>query len=80
MNLQIQSLEGWEMTDIKSSGISIRKIWDIKKYGSKSNLKDEMRNFNQNGGMELKNQIVEMDASSNAPENGIQKISKQIDV
>ena len=36
MNLQIQSLESWGMTDIKSDGISIQKSWEIKKIMDKN--------------------------------------------
>ena len=36
MNLQIQSLESWGMTDIKSDGISIQKSWEIKKILDKN--------------------------------------------
>ena len=36
MNLQLQSLESWEMTDIKSDGLSIQKSWDIKKIMDKN--------------------------------------------
>ena len=36
MNLQIQSLESWGMTDIKSDSISIqKKLGDQKDYGQK---------------------------------------------
>ena len=36
MNLQIQSLESWGMTDIKSDSISIQKSWEIKKIMDKN--------------------------------------------
>jgi len=45
MNMQIQSLESWDMTDIQSAGISMQKSWVIKRLWTKNNLKDEMANF-----------------------------------
>lgn len=54
-----------------------KKIGILKKIWIKTYLKDEMWNSNKNGGMELKNQILEMDALSKLQEKfGIQKIQK----